>query len=71
MSQLPAGHPLAAVYVDLNTLTILLNCGEMVRIVNLLDEDGDECGPDDAVVAIATNGKGWWTVPLEFERTLN
>ena len=68
---LPQGHPLEACYVDLNELTILLNCGETVRIVNLLDEDGDECGPEDAAVAIATNGKGWWTVPLQFARTMH
>lgn len=66
MRDLAPSDPLTAVYADLNDMTILLNCGETVPITDLLDEDGDECGPDDAVIAIATNGKGWWRVPLLF-----
>lgn len=66
MTELAEGHPLAAAYVDLNAMTVLLNCGEVLPIDMLLDDEGDECGPVDAVVAIATNGKGWWTVPLAF-----
>jgi hypothetical protein len=66
MRDLPASHPLAAAYVDLNAMTVLLNCGETIGIDMLLDDEGDECGPVEAVVAIATNGKGWWRVPLDF-----
>lgn len=66
MTELSTTHPLAAAYVDLGAMTVLLNCGEVIDIDMLLDDDGDECDPDDAVVAIATNGKGWWRVPLDF-----
>ena len=66
MTDLAQNHPLAAAYVDLNAMTVLLNCGETIGIDMLLDDEGGECGPVEAVVAIATNGKGWWTVPLLF-----
>lgn len=69
MTELAEGHPLAAAYVDLNAMTVLLNCGEVIDIDMLLDDDGDECDPDDAVVVIATNGRGCWTVPLLFLRS--
>lgn len=66
MSYLAPSDPLTAVYADLSDMTLLLNCGETIRITELLDEDGEECEPDEAVIAIATNGKGWWRVPLLF-----
>jgi hypothetical protein len=63
--ELRPDDPLSCVYVDLNTMTMMLHDGSFVPITILLDDEGDECGPDDALVAVAgSDARGWWTVPL-------
>lgn len=58
-------HPLAAAFVDLKLRYVLLNDGERLPITNLIDDDGEECEPDDAVFVVAgEDGKGWWTVDI-------
>lgn len=56
----------SAVYVDLDTMTVMLLSGDTLNITNMIDEYGDECiDPDEAVVAVAgSDEQGWWTVPL-------
>lgn len=65
MRELTPVDPLAAAFADLDAMTLLLNSGETLPITTLLDEDGDECGPEDAAVVVAgSDSRGWWTVPL-------
>jgi hypothetical protein len=48
----------------------LTDSEELVRIERFLDEDGDECAPKDAVVAIAGPDREglWYSIDLrEFE----
>lgn len=64
---LEASDPLSIVYVDLNTMTATLNAGWSIPITNLFDDAGDECEPNDAVVAVAgSDSLGWWSVDLQW-----
>jgi len=45
--------PLAIAYVDLNTMQVTLNNGDTLPITEMLDDHGDDCGADDAVLVIA------------------
>ena len=50
-------------------MTLLLNSGEVLPITHLLDEDGDFCDPDAAVVVVAgSDTRGWWTVTFPLEK---
>ena len=43
----------------------LLTDGTVIPITNLIDDDGDDCEADAAVVAIAgQDGLGWWCIEL-------
>lgn len=59
-------HPMAAAYVDLVGMALILNSGDKVPIVELLDEFGGECDPGNAAWAIADNGRVHWTVEINF-----
>lgn len=42
--------------------------GTLFPITNWLDGDGEDCGPADAVVAVAGQGSCWFALSLsEFE----
>ncbi|KAF0676648.1 hypothetical protein PMES_00937 [Profundibacterium mesophilum KAUST100406-0324] len=43
----------------------LLTDGRIVPITDWLDEEGEECGYEEAVIAIAgQDGVGWWRIGL-------
>ncbi len=44
----------------------LTDADDIVPITVWLDEDGDECAPEDAVAAVAgRDGLGWWPITLD------
>jgi hypothetical protein len=42
-----------------------LNDGTLLNIVLLLDDEGDECGSEEACVFIATDNATWWVESVE------
>lgn len=66
MTELLESDPRSAIYVDLNTMTVLTLGGDTLPITNMIDAGGDECiDPDEAVVVVAgSEALGWYTVPL-------
>jgi len=65
--ELDPSDPQAIAYVDLGGMFVLLNSGDTLPITNMFDADGDECDAADAVSVVeGADGRGWWSVPLEF-----
>lgn len=64
--ELSDDDPRAIAYVDLDNMFVLLNCGDSIPITDLLDADGDPCGPDDAFALVAgADDLGWWSLSIE------
>ncbi|MCK1742202.1 hypothetical protein IVA80_15360 [Bradyrhizobium sp. 139] len=53
-------------YVSRKLAGIVLDDGRLARFTDYYDTNGDECGPEPAVTAIAEHpdGTGWITVVL-------
>lgn len=51
-------------YVDRRLGFVVFDDGECTSVEHWYDEEGDECGPEDALACVAQRGDRWWAISL-------